>query len=399
MKGCSVEGCERPFMGRINGEGPGYCGLHYKRIKRNGSPEDAWENAVCGVAWCDKPRRRSEYCDSHLAELRAGGIVPRGFKRCSDPDCGIKPLSEFGNGKQPESRCAPCRKRRAAERKTAEREARRKRLEDHAELVLANVLAYRIAPGPPDREGFPSQGEPCTGGDCERLIVARGLCANHYNQAKGSGALPVEPCVIVECNEVGSYDGPCQLHREEIAFCDRKWCPECRRIRAKSDFYGKRSSTCSECARTRAAHWKSGNPSGQHGIDGSFTKSLLEEQGHRCAICSLPFGLERKPVMDHDHEHDCSGSTGCAPCVRNYLCPACNYMCGMAQDNPILLSMRKPSKAVTAKRIAAGVDYLARWNKEMTRRGVRQGSLKEYTTLWLMGIVDEVLRTSAKENA
>ena len=74
-------------------------------------------------------------------------------------------------------------------------------------------------------------------------------------------------------------------------------------------------------------------------------------------------------------------------------------MCGMAQDNPILLSMRKPSKAVTAKRIAAGVDYLARWNKEMTRRGVRQGSLKEYTTLWLMGIVDEVLRTSAKENA
>lgn len=399
MRGCSVEGCERPFMGRINGEGPDYCGLHYKRVKRNGSPEDVWENSTCGVEWCDKPRRRSEYCESHLAELRGGGIVPQGFKRCGDSGCGIKPLSDFGNGKQLESRCAPCRKRQAAERKAAKREARQKYLEDNAEIVLASVLTYRIDPESPDREGFPPQGEPCTGDDCEHPIVARGLCTNHYNQAKRSGALPVGPCVIAACNEASSYDGPCRGHREEIAFCDQRWCPECRRIRPKSDFYAKRSSTCSDCSRTRSAHWKSGNPSGQHGIDGSFTKSLLEEQGHRCAICSLAFGIERKPVVDHDHEHNCPGSTGCSLCVRNYLCPACNYMCGMAQDNPILLSMRKPSKAVTAKRIAAGVAYLSRWNEEMTRRGVRQGNLKEYATLWLMGIVDEALRASVKETA
>lgn len=54
------------------------------------------------------------------------------------------------------------------------------------------------------------------------------------------------------------------------------------------------------------------------------------EQQHKCAICGLLFGKEKKnkPHVDHDH-----GSKK----FRALLCQNCNLMLGHAQDNIVVL--------------------------------------------------------------
>lgn len=62
---------------------------------------------------------------------------------------------------------------------------------------------------------------------------------------------------------------------------------------------------------------------------------MLDEQDHRCAICSVDFELgskERtgpnKPVVDHCHSQGH---------VRGVLCHACNKLIGLAGDSPDIL--------------------------------------------------------------
>lgn len=62
---------------------------------------------------------------------------------------------------------------------------------------------------------------------------------------------------------------------------------------------------------------------------------MLDDQGHRCAICGVEFKLglkesvtPNKPVVDHCH--DTGG-------VRGILCHACNKLIGLAKNSPDIL--------------------------------------------------------------
>lgn len=62
---------------------------------------------------------------------------------------------------------------------------------------------------------------------------------------------------------------------------------------------------------------------------------LLEEQGHRCAICDVDLEIgshkrngPNKPVVDHCHTNGH---------IRGVLCHACNKFIGLANDSPDIL--------------------------------------------------------------
>lgn len=68
----------------------------------------------------------------------------------------------------------------------------------------------------------------------------------------------------------------------------------------------------------------------KYGLTPAEKRSLLERQGHRCAICGESRTDRPKlfPVIDHCH------ATGA---VRGILCAKCNKGLGLFRDNPDLL--------------------------------------------------------------
>lgn len=85
----------------------------------------------------------------------------------------------------------------------------------------------------------------------------------------------------------------------------------------------------------------------RHGIDEARYLEMLDAQGGRCAICrtDTPDAVGREWHIDHDHAC-CSGTFGCAKCVRALLCQSCNQGLGYFNDDPEL--------------VAAAIDYLER---------------------------------------
>ena len=67
-----------------------------------------------------------------------------------------------------------------------------------------------------------------------------------------------------------------------------------------------------------------------------FNKKL-EEQGNKCAICSIhKHELNRRMNVDHDHSC-CPGKETCGKCVRGLICGSCNMALGAFRDNKVLL--------------------------------------------------------------
>ncbi|WP_422649574.1 endonuclease VII domain-containing protein [Cupriavidus sp. H18C1] len=92
-----------------------------------------------------------------------------------------------------------------------------------------------------------------------------------------------------------------------------------------------------------------------YGIDYDRYISLLNEQGHVCALCGgegfLMKGCHRvKLVVDHCHQ------TGR---VRGLLCHNCNRALGLLQDDPAILR--------------AAIDYLKGGIRPMWNRGASAG--------------------------
>lgn len=58
---------------------------------------------------------------------------------------------------------------------------------------------------------------------------------------------------------------------------------------------------------------------------------MLIEQAGRCEICREPM---REPALDHDHA---CGPRGCKRCIRAFLCRSCNFILGIAKDDPARL--------------------------------------------------------------
>ncbi len=104
---CAFDGCEGAAVGRVNGGDLSYCQKHGNYVRRYGVADHALR-ASCDVDWCTNPAvAGAAHCRSHRYEIKNGGILPRGHKRCTVPGCEnpIKPVAEFApNGGQ----CREC---------------------------------------------------------------------------------------------------------------------------------------------------------------------------------------------------------------------------------------------------------------------------------------------------
>lgn len=65
-------------------------------------------------------------------------------------------------------------------------------------------------------------------------------------------------------------------------------------------------------------------------------RSLIGNQGNRCAVCDLEFSDSNIPFVDHDHTC-CLGNKSCGSCVRGLLCRHCNTALGFLRDDPRIL--------------------------------------------------------------
>ena len=103
-----------------------------------------------------------------------------------------------------------------------------------------------------------------------------------------------------------------------------KTCHECGTEKPVDNFHrhsrGKRRNQCTRC-RTVI------NRKLLYGIDSGSINSMLEEQGHACAICETQFDYSEHRATHIDHDH----RTGK---VRGILCKRCNVAIGMLRDSP-----------------------------------------------------------------
>lgn len=68
-RNCSVEGCDRAY--RCSG----YCGLHYDRVRRTGSPHLPAKPTTCTVAGCGRGVYVTDKCRLHYDRLMKTGSV------------------------------------------------------------------------------------------------------------------------------------------------------------------------------------------------------------------------------------------------------------------------------------------------------------------------------------
>ncbi len=71
---CSLDGCDRPHVAR------GWCGLHWRRWKKEGDPGEPYTRRIvgqkfCGLDSCDSPYVANGLCGKHLARLTLTGTT------------------------------------------------------------------------------------------------------------------------------------------------------------------------------------------------------------------------------------------------------------------------------------------------------------------------------------
>src|SRR6188768_1203011 len=82
-KSCSVQDCTNPVLAR------GWCGRHYQKWKREGSPEGEFrqknEGRRCSVQDCDRDAKRRSFCVMHYHRWRSNGDPGEAGSRRMDP--------------------------------------------------------------------------------------------------------------------------------------------------------------------------------------------------------------------------------------------------------------------------------------------------------------------------
>jgi hypothetical protein len=83
---CGEPGCPRSVYAR------GWCELHYRRWRRNGSPTRGHAPTACAVAGCDNQAKSRGWCHAHYQRWRTHGDVladvpVRQRGRCAATDC------------------------------------------------------------------------------------------------------------------------------------------------------------------------------------------------------------------------------------------------------------------------------------------------------------------------
>ncbi len=87
----------------------------------------------------------------------------------------------------------------------------------------------------------------------------------------------------------------------------------------------------------------------KYGLEPERYQEWLEEQGHACAICEVPFTAKLRPHVDHDHSCCPDHAKSCGKCVRGLLCSSCNNGLGRFNDDPDIL--RKAADYLVAPRV------------------------------------------------
>lgn len=73
----------------------------------------------------------------------------------------------------------------------------------------------------------------------------------------------------------------------------------------------------------------------KYGISPEQYEQMAEQQGRACAICATT--VDYLLYVDHDHGC-CPGQRTCGKCVRALLCRDCNFLIGLAKENPETLA-------------------------------------------------------------
>ena len=90
----------------------------------------------------------------------------------------------------------------------------------------------------------------------------------------------------------------------------------------------------------------------------SWRAATWQAQDGRCYLCERPMGPDLMAVIEHDHRC-CPNGKSCAICRRGLACERCNWLLGLAGDDPDLLELaarnfRPVSDAVTARLAGQG---------------------------------------------
>jgi hypothetical protein len=184
---------------------------------------------------------------------------------------------------------------------------------------------------------------------CDKHVLARGLCAGHYDRL-ASGREMDTP--IRKKKKRGETQA-----RDE---CGNKQCGKCRRWLSEINFYARKegsrgrtldglSGDCKECLREHRGWWRA---EALYNLSRNDAASMLQEQDYSCAIClnEIYFGKG----LNIDHDHRCCPDVGsCGECLRGLLCHGCNMGLGHLGDDPV--------------RLRAAADYLDRWNERQVK--------------------------------
>lgn len=200
----------------------------------------------------------------------------------------------------------------------------------------------------------------CAVDKCERVVVARRLCAAHYWHDRN--ARQTQSCTVDGCSDIERARGLCNRHytawwrvsrknapdkrqnlprKEPDTVCSVKGCLDlagslnlCNghylRLRRHGDTQHERKKRrpCSECGTPAAAqglckrHYSAivSRPE-RTSRNRALRAAYWEHIGRRCDLC----GHDAAPNMDHDHAHCVSG---CVQCFRGFLCSRCNWFEG-----------------------------------------------------------------------
>lgn len=170
---------------------------------------------------------------------------------------------------------------------------------------------------------------------CSRRVIAFGYCDPHYRADREGRPLKAIRAVRPAAST---------LHRDSLG---RKMCVYCHewldenRGRATADGF---QIFCRPCGVDRQARVHQDNPTRRratqllrrYGMSLEEFDAMLQAQGGACAICRVASPGKREWTIDHDHSHH-TDSGSCRECVRQILCYHCNFMLGMARDNPATL--------------------------------------------------------------
>jgi recombination endonuclease VII len=131
-------------------------------------------------------------------------------------------------------------------------------------------------------------------------VKCSGLCSGHYNQkVRGRELTPITPRGLVcWCGEPAKAKGLCSKHYDGLRV-SRNGTRDQRKARSLRFHYGMALDEFND---------------------------RLEQQDHRCKICSEKES-GKDLAVDHDHE---TGE------VRALLCARCNTALGLLRDNPVL---------------------------------------------------------------